>query len=205
MTIETITQTSPPIRARRLARAAGISLLLGLSPIVLSACAEAEAAEEQSDLEARVEVLEAKEEIRSMLLGFSQIVDNANVSALAGLEPRIMANFSMDVIDFDGGEFHFDGAEGLVDGFGPIMISAQANLAPSAIFVEVDGDNATAFFKFINSVKPPPELGLDVDEKVLLLAANTATFVRVDGVWKIESLELIHSLAYPGVVAGIGG
>jgi hypothetical protein len=188
------------------ARALAATLLLSLSPLVLSACDEAEAAEgEDAVVEERLDRLEAKEEIRSILLAFAVVVDNADPSALTGLAPKIHSNFTMDVVDFDGGEFHFEGVDGLVEGFGPIMLSAQANLAASAISVEVDGDSATAFFKFINSVKPPPELGLDVDEKVLLLAANTATFAREDGVWKLESIELIHSLAYPGVVAGIGG
>ncbi|PRP90720.1 hypothetical protein ENSA5_61540 [Enhygromyxa salina] len=188
------------------ARALAATLVLGLSPLALSACNEAEAAgDEDTAVEERLDRLESKEELRSILLGFAAVVDNSDPSALMGLAPRIHPNFTMDVVDFDGGEFHFEGVEGLVEGFGPIMLSAQANLAASAISVELDGDNATASFKFINSVKPPPELGLPVDEKVLLLAANTVTFAREDGVWMLESLELIHSLAYPGVVAGIGG
>lgn len=182
----------------------GAALLLSLLP-TLAACTEADAGPtDDASLEARVELLEAKEDIRSTLLAFAMIVDNADPAALSGLGPKLHANFTMDVVDFDGGEFHFEGLDGLVEGFGPIMVSAQANLAPSAIAVEIDGDHATAFFKFINSVKPPPELGLDVGEKVLLLAANTSTFVREDGVWKLESVELIHSLAYPGTIAGIG-
>jgi hypothetical protein len=66
--------------------------------------------------------------------------------------------------------------------------------------VDVDGDGATASFKLVNSVEPPPELGVDVDEKVLLMADNTATFVRVGGVWKLASIELVHTLAYPGTL-----
>lgn len=180
------------------------TISLSLSALLLGACDDTSADTDDGALEVRVEQLESREEIRSLLLGFAQVVDNADPSALSGLSARIHADFSMDVVDFDGGEFHFVGLPGLVEGFGPIMLSAQANLAPSAIAVELDGDHATAFFKFVNSVKPPPELGLDVDVKVLLLAANTATFVREDGVWKLESLELIHSLAYPGNIAEIG-
>lgn len=195
---------SPALRPRPLLRSAA-ALGLALASLGLSACAEAEAGGDDGALEARVDELESREEIRGILLNFAQVVDNADPAALGQLGPRIHADFAMDVIDFDGGEFHFEGQQGLVEGFGPIMLSAQANLAPSAIAIEVDGEDATAFFKFVNSVKPPPELGLEVDEKVLLLAANTATFVREDGVWKLASLELVHSLAYPGVVAGIGG
>lgn len=108
----------------------------------------------------------------------------------------------MDVVDFDGGHLHFEGVDGLVQEYGQIMVAAQANLATSAITVEVDGDSATASFKFVNSVRPPSELGVDVDATLILLAANTATFVREDGIWMLESLELIHSLGYPGSIAG---
>lgn len=189
----------------RFVRATGIALVLSLSPIMLASCGEAEASADASELEARLELLEAKEEIRSFLLGFSRIVDAADASALSGVESRLHADFVLDVTDFEGNELQFVGAKGLVEEYGPIMVSAQANLATSAIAVEVEGDQATATFKFVNSVKPPPELGLDVNEKVLLLAANTATFVHEDGVWKLASLELVHSLAYPGTLEPSGG
>ena len=195
----------PKRRVRPFARLAGVSLVLSLSPVLLSSCTEAEASGDESELEARIERLEAKEEIRSVLLGFARIVDDADASALPGLRPRLHDDFVLDVIDFDGGEYQFVGAQGLVEGYGPIMVSAQANLAVSAIEVELAGDQATARFEFINSVRPPPELGLDVDEKVLLIAHNTATFVHEDEIWKLASLELVHTLAYPGSIPGIGG
>ena len=43
----------------------------------------------------------------------------------------------------------------------------------------------------------------DIQVKVLLFAANTATFRKEDGLWKITSFELVHSLAYPGSIAAI--
>lgn len=185
-------------RAHRMIRATGVALTLSLSPMLLASCTEAEAADNEADLEARVEALEAKEEIRAVLLGLAQVVDNSEIAGLEGLEPRIHTNFTLTAIDPAGGAHVFEGYEGLIEGYGPIMVAAQANLATSAIAVELDGDNATATFKFANSTKPPPELGLDVDEKLLLFSANTATLVREDGLWKLESLELAHSLAYPG-------
>ncbi len=198
--------SSPSNHAHRLARALGLTLLLPLSPVLLSSCTEAEAADgEVEALEARIDQLESKEEVRAMVMGFATIVDNADLAGLTSLSERIHPEFSMDVVDFDGGEYHFEGLDGLLEEYGPIMVSAQANLAVSEIAVELDGDNATAHFKFVNSVKPPPELAIDIDEKVLLLAANTATFVREDGVWKLQSLELIHSLGYPGTLEGLGG
>jgi hypothetical protein len=195
----------PPPRARRSIRALSAALLLPLALPLLSSCTEAEASGgDDLVLEARVERLEAMEDMRATILAFAAVVDAANPAALKNLSPKIHPEFSMDVVDFDGHEFHFEGLDGLIEGFGPIMLSAQANLAVSAIAVEVDGDHATASFKFINSVKPPPELGIDVDEKVLLLAANTATFMRdADGIWKITWIELIHSLAYPGTIPGL--
>ncbi len=148
----------------------------------------------------RLAKLEAREDIRTTLLRFSAVVDSSDVDALPDLAPRIADDFVLDAIDFDGATHHFEGMDGLLDGFGPIMVDADANLMPSAIDVEVDGDYATATFKFANSVKPPPQLELEVDVKVLLFAANTATFHYEDGIWKMTSIELYHSLAYPGAL-----
>jgi hypothetical protein len=195
-------------RMRRFSYAAGITLLLGLAPVVLAACARTVRTSDVVGLEARLktlQILEDKEEIRSMLLEFADIVDEADVSALAALEPKLHEGFRMRVVDFAGTEYHFIGAQGLVEEYGAIMSSAQANLATSAIAVEIDGDHATASFTFVNSVEPPPELGVDVDEKVLLMADNTATFVREGGGWKLASIELVHSLAYPGTLPMAGG
>ena len=187
-----ITSTHPShlsLLARALRRATlATALLAGAG--TLSGCDEASAApmsDEESDdanddaTEARLAALEAKEEIRATIAGFAQVVDAADLDSLADLAPRLADDFVLDVVDFDGGEYHFEGASGLVDGFGPIMVSAQANLALSEVAVAVDGDLATAHFTFINSVKPPPQLGLDVGVKVLLLADNTATFARDGG------------------------
>ncbi|KIG12099.1 hypothetical protein DB30_02044 [Enhygromyxa salina] len=189
-------------RTSGIIRTLGVTLALSMSPLLLASCTEAEAASDDLDLEARVQVLETKEELRGLVLGFAQVVDNSDLAGLEALEPRIHRNFSLTAVDPAGGAHVFEGYDGLIAGYGPIMVAAQANLSTSAIAVELDGDNATATFKFANSTKPPPELGLDVDEKLLLFAANTATFVREDGVWQIESVELVHSLAYPGSVGG---
>jgi hypothetical protein len=166
----------------------------------LPACTEAQAAADEAELAERVAALESKEEIRAILHAFSQVVDASDPAALPGLAPVLHRDFVLDAIDFDGKKFHFEGLDGVVEGFGPIMLAADANLMPSAIDVVLDGDSARASFKFANSVKPPPQLGLDVGVKVLLFAANAATFVREDGTWKLLSLELVHSLAYPGSV-----
>jgi hypothetical protein len=202
MTSRNTPHPSSSARAHRLTRTAGIVLALVSSPVLLASCAQAEASNDEPELEARLALLEAKEEIRSVVLAFARIVDDADVSALRGLEPRLHASFVMDVVDFDGHEYQFVGFRGLVEDYGPIMVSAQANLAVSAIAVDIDGDHATASFKFVNSVQPPPELGVEVGEKVLLMADNTATFIREDGMWKLASLELVHSLAYPGSLPG---
>jgi hypothetical protein len=176
-------------------------LWAALLPMPLGSCTFTP---ELAALQARVDQLESKEEIRLILLDFAAVIDSADPDRLAGLSAKLHADFSMDVIDFAGGEHRFEGIDELVEDYGPIMASAQSNLAASAIAVEIEGDSATAFFKFINSVKPPPQLNLDVDEKLLLFAANTATFVREGGEWKLKSIELDHSLAYPGSVAELG-
>ncbi len=189
--------THPPRAGRWLA-----GVLALTTAAAAPACADVQAAEED-DLAERVEALESREEIRGILHAFSQVVDAADPAALAGLEPALHPDFVLEAIDFDGKEFRFEGLDEVISGFGPIMLEADANLMPSAIDVALDGDAARATFKFANSVKPPPQLGLDVDVKVLLLAANTANFVREGGAWKLRSLELVHSLAYPGAVAAL--
>lgn len=191
---------APLSRPARRALALTLALAAGAA---LPACAEAQAAPddaELADLEARVDALESKEEIRAILLAFSQVVDASDPTALPGLSAVLHRDFVLDAVDFDGQQHHFEGLDGLIDGFGPIMLEADANLMPSAIDVALDGDAARATFKFANSVKPPPQLGLDVDVKVLLFAANSASFVREDGSWKLRSIALDHSLAYPGSV-----
>lgn len=172
--------------------------MLGLS--MLSGCEEAAAADTEttSVLEQRLEVLETKEAIRASILEFAHIVDTEDKNALAELAPKLHPDFKMRVVDFVDMEHEFVGFDGLLNGYGPIMVIAGANLAVSQIGVQIDGDVATASFKFINSVKPPPQLGVPVDEKLLLLAANTAVFVKTKDGWLLESLELVHSLAYPG-------
>ena len=207
------TQSSPsiphprsvPIRA--LVLSAGALGLLLAPAVGLPACSDAQASIKEpvtlAELENRVAALESKEEIRTILQAFAAVVDASDPAGIAALAPKLHTNFVLDAIDFDGKKFHFEGLEDVMKRFGPLLVEADANLAPSAIDVKLDGDTARASFKFINSVKPPPQLGLDVKVKVLLFAANSAAFVREDGVWKLLSIELVHSLAYPGSIDGL--
>lgn len=192
-----------PASLVRLARRVRAWALVVAAGAALPACAEAQAAADDADLEARIDALESKEEIRTILHTFSQIVDDSDPAALPGLAPVLHSDFVLEALDIDGKQYRFEGIEQLIEGYGPIMAEADANLMPSALDVTIEGDTATAVFKFANSVKPPPQLNLDVDVKVLLFAANTATFIREDGAWKLRSFVLDHSLAYPGSVAGL--
>lgn len=192
---------TPSISRRPIGRLGGLALLL-LATVAAPACDEAQAADDDG-LADRVAALESKDDIRGILHAFAQIVDDADPSALAALKPALHADFVLDAIDFDGKKLHFEGLDGVITGFGPILLAADANLIVSAIDVHLDGDAAQASFKFANSVKPPPQLELDVGVKVLLFAANKATFVREGGAWKLRSLELVHSLAYPGSIADL--
>ena len=179
-----------------------LTLVALASPFALGGCSEAEAADPDEELAQRLDELESKEDIRGFLADFAQIVDSANLAGLTAAEPRIAAGFTMEVVDFDGQVYFFEGYEGLIADYGPIMVAAQANLSMSAVDVDLDGDSATAHFTFLNSVQPPPQLDQDVSQKLMLLADNTATFTRTDGRWQLESLELVHSLAYPGELPG---
>jgi hypothetical protein len=184
----------------RLAIFASGALLTVLGIGMLPACEEAVAAETEAttEMEQRLEALETKEAIREAILEFAHIVDTEDEAALEALAPKLHPDFELRVVDFVGMEHKFVGYDGLISGYGPIMVIAQANLAVSEIGVKLDGDTATATFKFINSVKPPPQLGVPLNEKLLLFAANTAVFVKTNGVWQLQHLELLHSLAYPG-------
>lgn len=195
-------------------RRRGFSAFISLFPVIALAgiftgCETADGADtqpppsgsDQASLEQRLEALEAKEDIRTTLLQFSAIVDSSDPARLNEVVPVLADDFVLDAIDYDGAVYHFEGADGLLNDYGPIMKDANANLMVSAIDVEIDDDMAYASFKFANSVKPPPQLNLPVDEKVLLFTANSATFRNENGTWKLVSLELLHSLAYPGTLA----
>ena len=149
----------------------------------------------------RVERLEATEEIRTVLLKFAAVVDSGDVSALNDLIPRLAPNFVLTAIAFGPSPqpLVFYGVDGLLNGFGPILMQAQANIVTSAIDVELGPSNQTAVakFKFVNSVVPP-EIISPVDVRILLFAANTAELRKEGGIWKLESLTLEHSVAYPG-------
>lgn len=193
-------------RSRRLAPR--FSLVAALALVGLAAgCDEANAQgsgdPELEEILLRLDTLESKEQIRTTLLTFSAIVDSSDPARLSEVVPYVTEDFTLDAIDYTGEVFHFEGPDGLLNEYGPIMKDAQANLTVSAINVDLDleGDTARATFKFSNSVKPPPQLNLGLDVKVLLFTANTATFRREDGTWKVASLELLHSLAYPGSIA----
>ncbi|AUX27911.1 uncharacterized protein SOCEGT47_085110 [Sorangium cellulosum] len=188
-------------RGLRFAAIALAGLAAGCEPVDEDLDAAPANDPELSSIVQRLEALEAKEEIRTTLLALSAVVDSSDPARLEELLPVLADDIVLDAVDFDGVVHHFEGVDGVVTGFGPIMRDADANLMPSAIDVELDGDRAYASFKFANSVKPPPQLDLPVDHKVLLFAANSAELRRENGAWKLVSFELLHSLAYPGTLA----
>lgn len=151
----------------------------------------------QVELEARLAAIEAKEEIRSVLTDLARIVDEALLSGLSKLEPRLHPSFTMRVVDIAGAERRLVGLEGLIDGYSPLMASGRAHLLWSAISVALDGGRATASFNLAGAIEPSPALGLPAGPRVLLVSANTARLIREGGVWRIASLELVHSMAYP--------
>jgi hypothetical protein len=153
----------------------------------------------QVDFEARFEAIEAREELRSVLTDLARIVDAGLVSDLSKLRPRLHASFTMRVVDIAGTERRLVGVEGLVDGYSPMMAPGRGRLIWSAVSVDLDGDRATAWFKLAGAVEPSPKLGLPAGPRVLLMSANTARLMREGAVWKLASLELIHSMAYPGI------
>ena len=188
---------------RRLAGRLSLALVLGPLTVGASGCDEAQAASEDDNaaLMERVAELESKEAIRSTMLRFSQVLDAADVDGLRALEARFTADIDLNAIDFDGTSHRYVGMEELVDGYMPFLLASPPTLAPSAIDVQLDGDTATAYFKFTTSIVPPPQLGLNTDQTLMLFAANTAEFVYEDDTWKVSAITLAHSLAYPGSLA----
>jgi hypothetical protein len=146
------------------------------------------------DVEARLITLEAKEEIRSVLMELARLVDEGLLSGLSKLEPRLDAGFAMRVVDLAGTERRYVGAKGMVDAYAPIMASGRSKLIASAISVDVAGDRATASFKLAGSVSSSPELGLPVGRTLLLISGHSATLRREGGVWTLMSLELAHAM-----------
>ncbi len=194
--------TIPPFSLfRRIARGLALTGAVAWSMGALSGCDEAQADDPDPMVEERLAQLEAKEEIRDTVMTFATIVDHEDVEGLKNLQPVVHEDFLLQAIDFDGGTLEFAGYDELISGYGPIMVASQPNLIVSDIHVEVDEDTAVARFKFFNSVTPPPQLELDVETKVLLMADNKATFVNESGTWQLETLVLDHSLAYPGAIA----
>ncbi|HFE45819.1 MAG TPA: hypothetical protein ENJ18_10080 [Nannocystis exedens] len=191
---------NPSFFGRRLAQRA--TLALGLGALTLSAVgcdeASADSIDDESMIEERLAALESKEEIRTTMLKFSQVLDAADIEGLKALEPRFQEDIELNAIDFDGTSHHYVGMQELVDGYMPILVSSPPTLSPSAIDVEIDGDTATAYFKFTTSIVPPPQLGLGTDQTLMLFAANSIDFAYEDDTWKISSITLAHSLAYPG-------
>lgn len=191
---------------RQLGRIVAVGLLC-FSPALLGCGKKADTAE-RAKLDARLQQLEAKAEIHSILVDFSRAVDDGDSSALTSLGPDLATDFRLDMKDLLGNDLHFEGLQGLVLGFGPIINAAEAEGTPGAIDLDLDLDNdsATAQFKVIASVKPQPELGVDVNVKVMVFVDTTATLVREDdGSWKLRTIQLTNSLAYPGALELIGG
>lgn len=202
--MSTVSKTpSTAIPTRQLVRVIAAGLALCCSPILLTSCMEPKTPGIEKDpatgqVEARLARLEAKDEISSILLKFCTILDDGKPAALATLGPKLHSDFRLDLTDFVGTEMQYLGLDGLVQEFGPMSAAAQSDLVPGAIAIEIDGDMATATFTILNSVRPPPQLGLDMDVKVLVMADSTAKFVREGAVWKLRSIEVVHTLAYPG-------
>lgn len=175
---------------------AGIALAAVLGPVLL-ACSPSDRL-----LEARVEALESKEEIRAIVHQLAAAIDSADPKALRALAPIIHEDFRFEATDFLGNEFRFEGFAGLVQGFGQVIVSVEPNIITSTIATEVEGTHATATFKFANSLRPPPALGLNlgIEDKILLFAEVKATFLRESEIWKLYSLQIVHTLAYPATL-----
>jgi hypothetical protein len=197
MTTTKITPTGNPTRL--LARIVAIGLL-SVSPALLASCQKkTQPMPDKATVESRIDKLESKEQISSILLDFARATDSGNAALLAGLGPDLEATFTLDITDFEGTKHHFDGVQGLVQGFGPYVLALDPRLVAGPIDVEFDGDNATAFYEFVSSVKAAPDLGLEPEARLLIMVSNTATFVRdEDRRWKMRSLNMTKSLAYPG-------
>ena len=192
MTITKFTHT------RQLGRVLAVGLLC-LSPVLLASCGKTKTTD-KTNVDSRIVELESKESIRSTWLDFNKAADSGDPAELASLGPVLDSQFTRDMTDFQGTPHHFEGAQGLVQGYGALMAAMDADIVPGSIDVNLDVDSATAQFKTISSVKPSPELGLQPDERVLVICNHTATFMRADGRWRLRSIKTYSALAYPGTL-----
>lgn len=193
MTKSKIVQSSNS-RSRRLARAAGIALVAILAPGLLASCAA------ERVLEPRVDMLQAKEEIRSTLLQVTQAIDSGDVAQMQRLAPMFHTDFRLNVTDLSGTQQQFVGYSQFIQGYTQMLAMTDPLVSPGAITVEVEGNNATAIMKVISTGDLPPMTipNLQPGQRALLFGDVRATFMRQGMEWKLYSVDVNHELGLIG-------
>jgi 3-phenylpropionate/cinnamic acid dioxygenase small subunit len=141
-------------------------------------------------LEARLAELEAKEEIRSLIVNYGRFLDGRDYAAYASL-------FAENGV-WTGGFGTFEGRDAiermLSDNLGPRPVAGPREPLPtlhlvSNELIDVDGDRATAISKwfFINA-------GADGAPRMLLAGRYEDEFVREGGRWLIARRTAIGDI-----------
>lgn len=181
-------------RSRRFARAASFALAATLAPGLLTACAT------PGVMDPVVSTLNAKEQVRSILLEVTDVVDRGDASRLAQLAPNVAPNFSLTVINLLGNELRYEGLNQVIAGFNQILVSVDRYVAPSAIAVEVSGDNATAMMTMISAGTVPAGLDPDLQpgQRALLYVDVRADFRREGERWILTSMRADQDIVLRG-------
>jgi hypothetical protein len=148
-----------------------------------------------ASLEARLHVLEAKEEIRNLLFSYGRHVDDRNWEAFA------------DLFATDGGTWN--GGMGIARGRDEIIqmmtstIGTGANVSPNGAglsnvhllgneIITVDGDAGTSLSKWVFVMTA------DNGPDVVYVGRYTDEFVRENGAWKFKLRTVTGDITRPG-------
>jgi hypothetical protein len=169
-----------------------VLLLLSFSPALHAA---------DSDVEARLHVLEAKEAIRSLLFNYGRYVDDRNWEAFADL-------FATNGGTWNGGMGVARGHDEIVQMMASTIGNAN-NVGASGSglsnvhllgneIIAVDGDTATSLSKWV-FVMTATDNGPDV----VFVGRYEDEFVREDGEWKFRLRTVTGDIARPVTLPGL--
>lgn len=155
---------------------------------LLCACTAAQVLAADASLEARVQVLEDREAIRSLLLDYGRHLDNRDWQAFAAL-------FAADGGTWNGGMGVARGRQDIVDMMVGTIGNDNQGTGGSGLsnlhllgneFIDVEGDNATALSKWV-FIMTAATGGPDV----VFVGHYADTLIRENGVWRFRE-RVVH-------------
>ena len=154
----------------------------------------------QLTLEQRVQVLEDREAIRTLLLSYGRLVDERNWSGFADL-------FASGTGTWDGGMGVASGQNAIIDMMQSTMGADNSGTNGNGIsnlhllsneFIDVSGDSATALSKWAFIMT-----AADNGPEVMFLGHYEDTLIREAGVWKFARRKVFSDIARPVQLPGL--